>query len=221
MNLRYADFIVNEILPSGDVVHLTTLNPSKSKVSPKKGPDDDPPATDDLNSTNEKHYPAPENDHTEKDNDLQPADSSGKDKAHDGPKSTVDATYVGSEPFEAPDGEHTEKEKDIKPTDGGAEYEVQNGLKSTNEVIPASSELHRAPDEERTEKEDDSKPTNGGQEDKVPDVLDVDRKETSDNLHPETAALAKWEESRDKSEVQVSRSYRPRSYINNACIRCP
>ena len=176
MHLRYADFIVNEILPSGDVVHLTTLHPSKSNVSPNKGPNDNPPATDDLKFTKDKPYPAA-------------------------------------------NGEHTEKEKDIKPVDGGEETETPDGLKSSNDAIYAGSEPHQAPNEEHTEKEKDSKSTNDGQGGEVPDNLNVDRKETSDPSHPETAALAKWEESRDKTEVQVSKSCCPGSYFYNDCIR--
>ena len=111
-----------------------------------------------------------------------------------------------SKPHPAPDGDYTEKGNDPKPPDGEHEDITQDGVKSTNDATYATPESHQTPNEEHTEKEKDPMPANGEQQARVQAELDSDRKDSTTDPRPETAALAKWEESRNKAEVQVSRT---------------
>ena len=128
---RYSDFIVNEILPTSEVVHLTNLKSQKAKISFRRGG-------------------------TEKTSSAQHSYQEGS--AHElglGANPEVNAQTVGEQVNEA--------------------YSLGDGQ---GEDVQASSDV----DQTKSKDEQDRK--------------------------AETAALAKWEESRDKSEIQVN-AYQP------------
>ena len=133
---RYSDFIVNEILPSGDVVRLKTLEAPKAKVSQLKEPESGPPEAEDSAVNDDELKPNPGNkDTTENDEGLPPTDDKG----------------AGT----------------------------------------------------------------GAQSD-----LEGDRKGIENDSTPHAAALAKWEESRDRGEIQVSEDSRCELRDSNTSLRC-
>lgn len=70
---RYTDFLVNEILPSGDVVHLTSLNVSRSEKKRRHGDEANGTLNDDANSRAEAADNAQNGRRTTKDDNSSPS----------------------------------------------------------------------------------------------------------------------------------------------------